>query len=1448
MPYTFEASTMRILNPGGETVGTGFLVSETLAVTCAHVVACAEAVDRDTLQVQFTGRDERIAAQVERLDIGRDVALLHLTVVPDGVSPVRLTSAETCRPGSAFRSFGYAIAADVQGIHANGTIDGCLPNEPGLLQLQSPQINWGMSGAPVFDEKRGAVVGMITKGHVAGRITRDRIELGRNEHTTFATPSETLWRVYPQLKPSPSLPYQRNSIVEGIHRLPYDYAQRIQNFLTEYLGTDAHPVPFGGRDEVLRMLNVWLAGQTPYLLLATPAGRGKSALLVRWLDDLKTRPDLALAFIPVSIRFGTNLEHAFYAALAARLAFLHGDDVPNSPETPTAVYRGLVNHYLAQSLTDKRTLLVVLDGLDEAADWQVGADFMPAALPAGVRVAVSARFLAGDADAISWLRRLNWERSDLASVLALPPLDRAGVANVLLKMGCPLDELSRKVDIVSELYRLSAGDPLLVGLYVGDLWTQGESVTRLKPEDLAGIPPSYKGYFDHWWDDQKKLWGKEKPWLDQHVRSVRSLLAGALGPLSRDDFQALEPELESDYITDTLEVLRRFIIGDPQIQGYTFSHPKLGQYFWEDLTETERTRWERRFLAWGEQMLQEFISGRRDPRKKADVPAYVVRHYGAYLTRAQQPLEKWLELIHHRSWAQAWFTVEGAYGGYAQDVQRVWEQCKISDRRSITSSSSVSHLGAQVRCSLIEASLHSLAGNIPPQLIPILVHEDIWTLPQAWVFIRQMPEAEQQADAVIALLSYLGNEHLPEALEAARAIQDEWKRAEVLSFLAQSLPEVGREALEAVRAIQDEWKRAEVLSILAQSLPEMGGEVLKATRALQDEWRRAEVLGVLAQHLPEGPLGQILEMARGIRDERACGRVLVALAQRLPEVAEEALNVVRAIRDADGRANALSTLVQLMPEIAEEALEAAQTIQDEWVRADVLSNLAWHLPEKLLEPILEAARAVQDEGARTCVLSALTQRLPELTGEALQAAWGIPPYDESCADVLDILAQRLPEGALGQVLEMVRAIQNESSRASALSALAQRLPEVVLEALTDALVIQDEEARAFVLSTLVQYLPEKLLGQVLEMAWAIQNETDRIFVLNALVQRQPTVAGEALETTRSIQDEEDRADALSALAEHIPEGLLGQFLEATQEIQYERDRADILSVLAKRLPERLLGQVLEVVYTIKYKGYRVSALSALAQRQPERLLGQALKAARATPYEGDRVDALSDLAQYLPERLLGRVLKAAWKIEIESARAHVLSTLAQRLPKRFLGQVMEAARAIQGDESRANVLSALAQRIPEVAGEALEAARAIQNEKGRAEVLSDLAQCLPKIAGEALEAARTIQDDENRTDVLSFWAQRMPEVVGEALEAAWVIQNEWMRVRVLRTLVQPLINLPINMCYMAIEATLDHSSLCKRADLFLNISALLPVFLHLSKENMSEEVLSAVCDVSSWWK
>src|SRR5207244_1322926 len=103
------------------------------------------------------------------------------------------------------------------------------------------------------------------------------------------------------------------------------------------------------------------------------------------------------------------------------------------------------------------------------------------------------------------------------------------------------DRLGAQMNVVYELHRLSEGDPLLVRLYVDDLWKQGEAASRLKLEDLQAIQPGLKGYFDDWWEDQRRHWGDQRPLREPAVQAVLNLLACALGPLGREDVMRLAP-------------------------------------------------------------------------------------------------------------------------------------------------------------------------------------------------------------------------------------------------------------------------------------------------------------------------------------------------------------------------------------------------------------------------------------------------------------------------------------------------------------------------------------------------------------------------------------------------------------------------------------------------------------------------------------------------------------------------------------------------------------------------------------------------------------------------------------------------------------------------------------------------------------------------------------------
>lgn len=1491
MPHLIEPSILRIINAKGETIGTGFLVSETLAVTCAHVVLAASIDSENRIRIQFTSERKPVFATIldKYFDVDRDVAILQVDKVPAFITSLRLGRASESRLKNDLYTFGYAIAAGEQGIGGLGTF---IRQDGNFVQFRMHEADHGHSGAPLYDDKRGVVVGMVKKG---------KDTPGRNAETTYAISTETIWKVCPQLTPPP--PPSRDPIVEGINLLPYDYDQRIQNFLVEYLGSEKQRVPFGGRDDALRILDDWLTTSTPYLLLAAPAGRGKSALLVRWLDSLRAREDLALAFVPVSIRFGVNMERVFYTALAARLAYLHGDDVPSSSETSTAVYRGLVNDYLSKSLPDGRILLVVLDGLDEAADWQAGADFLPSVPPARVRVAVSMRFLAGDADSTAWLRRLNWDKGQ-AIALHLSPLTHSGVRDVLFKMGCPLDELSRDVDIVTELYRLSEGDALLVGLYVGDLWAQGEKVIRLKPKDLADIQPGYSGYFERWWKDQKKLWGKKKPWLQRYIYTLQNFLAGALGPLFISDIQTLAPKLTSRHIADALDILGRFIIGDNQLQGYTFSHPKLGQYFWESLTPSEQEQIGTHFLNWCGQTLQDWIAGRRNPKKKADVPSYIVHNYSAHLVRAERSIEDWLQLIHYYAWAQAWFTVEGAYGGYLQDVQRIWDLCKVLDRQAIAVGQSATYLDLQVHCALIETSLHSLAANIPAELIPILVQRGSWTLPQAWVSIRQMPDSERKYVAITNLIAYLDHSQLLEALATAREIRDPLprssvlralakylpesdlgqvltitqemddvhSRAEVLSALVLRLPEVADEALTAAREIKNARDRAEVLSTLVLGLSEVADEALTAARKIKDTRDRAKVLGALAQRLPETELGKVLSAAREIVDAGSRAEVLSTLALRLPEVAEEALTATREIKDAWSRAKVLSAF----PEAANEALAAAREIEYAGSRAEVLNALASHLPE-VADEALTAAREIKDERSRAEVLGALAWHLPEVADEALTVAREIRDTWVR-AKVLRNLTLRLPETELEMVLYAAREIENAGFRAEVLSTLARRLPEVADEALTAAREIGDTWSRAKVLSALVQRLPETKLGQVLSAAREILSEESRSEVLSALAQRLPeTELGQVLTAAREIGDTQSRAEVLSVLARRLPEAV-DETLTAAREIKDAWPRAKVLSTLVWHLPE-VADEALAIVQGIENESYRAILLSDLVQCLPESDLGGVLTAVQEIGGAESNAEALIALAQRLPEAKLCQVLNAAQKIDNARTRARILCALAQRLPKTELGQVLIAAQEMDNVRDRAELLSALAQRLPEVVDEALAAAREIGDANNRAKMLGTLTQLLPEVAEEALAAvwkidnvwsrasvlstlaphlpekeleqvltaARGMGDVWCRASVLSILAQRLPEVVGEALTTAGEIRDTNSRTILLNELAQTFIPISKKKYYQHIELILSQLAFRKRNDFASDLSALLPILLYLGEEGLAQNILQSMCDVSLWW-
>jgi hypothetical protein len=812
---------------------------------------------------------------------------------------------------------------------------------------------------------------------------------------------------------------------------------------------------------------------------------------------------------------------------------------------------------------------------------------------------------------------------------------------------------------------------------------------------------------------------------------------------------------------------------------------------------------------------------------------------------------------------------EGKTAIFIKDVSRAWQ---LAEEHFIENKSE--SLGLQVRYALITTSLNSLAGNIPPELIALLIQHEIWTPAQGLAYVRQNQDAKKKTAGLREISPCLPPALLSEALEVARGIRDESDRAYELTLLAPHLPvSLLPEALEIARGIGSEYYRAWALTGLAPYLPEVLPEALEIARAIGNGYFRAWALTGLAPYLPE-VLPEALEAARGIGDEYYRAEALTELAPYLPEVLPEALEIARGIGDEYNRARALTGLAPYLPEVLPEALEIARGIGNECYRARALTGLAPHLPESLLPEALEIARGIGSENYRAEALTQLAPHLPEVLPEALEVARGIGDEDYR-ARALTGLAPHLPE-VLPEALEVARGIGDEDYRAEALTGLAPYLPEVLPEALEAARGIGDEYYRAEALTELVSHLPE-VLPEALEAARGIGDEYYRAEALTELVSHLPEVLPEALEAARGIGDEYYRAEALTELVSHLPESLLPEALAIARGIRDESDRAYELTFLAPHLPVSLLPEALEIARGIGNEYYRAWALTRLAPYLPEVLpealeiargirdesdrayeltllapylpevLPEALEIARGIGDEKDRGRALTRLAPHLPVSLLPEALEIARGIGDEYPRAWALTELAPHLPVSLLPEALEIARGIGDEKDRAWALTELAPHLPvSLLPEALAIARGIGDESDRALALTGLAPHLPEVLPEALEIARGIGYEYPRALALTGLAPYLPEVLPEALEIARGIGDEYFRAKALKALTATLT--PANVDLSFWQDVLQALGTLTRPKFLETIPNLVPLILHFGGEVALREVYQSIRDVSRWWR
>jgi hypothetical protein len=1108
----------------------------------------------------------------------------------------------------------------------------------------------------------------------------------------------------------------------------------------------------------------------------------------------------------------------------------------------------------ASALTESEKIVIVCDALDEAGIFPDHFVFgLPKEIPDGVYFILSQR-------------PVNVKLPNFLPVIE--KLEAQGEDN-LQDIGAYLSAVAKRPEVAGQIRSKEYSEDFFiqtlkeksqgVWMYLHYIIKEIESGARA-PLDLANLPTGLVGYYAEYWDSWRtgKRGKSEEAWDELYAPLLTTLAAAQEAITVETLIQWANVTVTPREVTRLLTEHWRAFITEKEVNGQKTYAPYHLSF-------------------------KDFITGRVDTDKLPPAQANLVKDLASQTVDAHKRIvnafEKecngeWEKLVEqdyprlHLSahlncageyerlrilltegdekikWADAREKKEETYAGYLNDLTYVWDYAEREQNYALA-----------IRCMLIENSIHSLASNISPELLAQLAKEGLWSYARCLSTIRQKSNSDDQISSLKLLAPDIPPLLFGEALSLGCEIE-EHHRAEVLTVLAPHLTDkLKPQALVAAREIQDESRRAEVLTVLA---PYLNDELKKQV------------------------LQEALAAAREIKHDYLHSRTLSALTPHLTNelkirVLQEALAAAHKIKSALFYEIALSHLVlYLTDELKLQVLAAAYEIKSEIDRAGALSTLAPHLTDELRPKALAIIREIKDEHPRARALTALAPHLndaPALKTQTLAAAREIKDeYDR--AEVLTALAPHLNDELKMQVLQdalaAARDIQIESSRARALTTLALHLnnelkPQVLQDALAVARKINDKFDYSRALSALAQYLTKELKTKVLTIALEVKEDYYRASALTALAphltdELKPQVLQEALVAVREIKEELFYTFALSALAPHLIDELKPQALAAVRVIKKVFHRNWALSALAPHLNDELKTQVLQEVLAascqIKEEAARASALADLAPHLNEELKLQALAAVREIKDEAARANALANLASHLNEELkpqaLQEALASACEIKDEYDRAEVLTSLAPHLIDEIKLQALAAARAIQDESCRVRVLTAFVPYLngelkTQVLKEALAIALLLFN---HVEVLTAL---IPHLKGKsktrviqlALTNAREIKNEYDRAEVLTALALYFDR------ETQITILQEALRISSMYS-----INETLNTWKKINFADLEKQTLVfirfvsqkNREDGVKVVNAFSPALIHFSGPDIVPELFRAIIDTARWWQ
>jgi hypothetical protein len=1020
------------------------------------------------------------------------------------------------------------------------------------LRATGARVEKGFSGGAVYDSERNCVVGMIAESdRDIERMVAQFIDVPSLKRALAGTSSTT----EPSTKSGQAGPdlVQKLSIASATPK----FAGKIREFLEEYLVNEewSGTIIFGGRDRELKLLDDWLADETApsRFVLAAPAGRGKSALVVQWIRRLYLAGKLTdekggwhLAFVPISMRFETNRPVTYYEALAARLAEILDIDLDAPASAGEDHYRDKCRICLEAANRQEVPLLLIIDGIDESAGASFNAKWFPRFEGSRIRLLVSGRLLAGDSDASGWIDRLGWTSGVLKRVHDLPALGQQDVSDLLSATGVrPL-----RPDFIRRLLILSEGEPLLLKLYVEELLKRSDDASRLTLEELDSMKPGFAPYFGAWLAKQEEAWGTEVN--RQTLYACFAIFACAYGPLTADELEKLANRLNGGTtvlrIETTLSPIRRFVIGSRRHSsaarsGYVLSHPKFGDFLRDEyFSASIIARARDAFGDWGRDVVVKLNHG-----LFREAPSYLLQYLVQHLLDAGASPSDFMTLV-EEGWMRAWKAFEGGFRGFAEDVRKVDRALGEASERNGW------RLGGRIRCQLVLSSIRSVGANMPRALIAECVEQRLLSHEEAIDIAKQKKEVNR-ADILRGLLPSLPEVLLEEALHVAGTLtrNDYFQLAEAFVTRAESC------------------SSGEQANIITAT----GIMVTKITSGRGC----AELLGRLIAASPAHIRSNILAMA-----------LTKAKADEQPESPHF---FYRSRKNCSGGLVALAPALSGHREALEEALQSAKAIPDTICRLEAVANLC---------PFLSADRQaiILTEGID---LAKEYERELDIDRSAIDLDRSSPLHDESALAVLAPALSGHP-GLLPQSVSLAKTIEDPYRRAHALAALVTVLSGTEQsDAFVEAFAIAASEKRGYVRDDILPMLAEHR-DMFAKLVDTVEDEVFLVRLIPHLVATgYPGVLERAVTRAKSIKNIEARDNAVFKLIKAL--SYRENTTELTQAIALAlliRDRSKRAQVIVDLFPHMSANQQVMVLahdletFIFETKHRRsLSTLAALAQ-------------------------------------------------------------------------------------------------------------------------------------------------------------------------------------------------------------------------------------------------------------